>query len=47
MGMKPIDMLRARQNMIASRQMRRHVHGELGHRADQEQANKEKGYKAP
>lgn len=40
------DMMRARQNAIASRQQRRHVHGELEHKAEKEQSNKEKGYKA-
>ena len=45
-GMKPIDLMRARQNAIASRQQRRHVHGELEHRAEKEQSNKEKGYKS-
>jgi hypothetical protein len=38
-GMKPIDVMRARQTAIASRQQRRHVHGELEHRAQQERDN--------
>lgn len=41
-GMKPIDVMRARQNAIASRQMRRHVHGELAHKAEAEQSRKER-----
>lgn len=40
--MKPIDVMRARQSEIAKRQMRRHVHRELEHRADQEIHNKMK-----
>ena len=38
-GMKPIDVMRARQSEIAKRQMRRHVHSELEHRAQQERQN--------
>lgn len=39
-GMKPIDVMRAKQNAIASRQMRRHIHGELQHKAELEQRTK-------
>lgn len=38
-GMKPMDVMRARQGEIAKRQMRRHVHSELEHRAQQERQN--------
>lgn len=44
-GMSPVNMMRARQNLIASRQQRSHIHREMQHKAEQEQSNKEKGYK--
>lgn len=47
MGMSPVNIMRARQNMIASRQLRTHTHRELQHKAEQEIANKSKGYQAP
>ena len=37
-----LSMFRARQNVIASRQQRRHVHGELERRAEHELSNVEK-----
>ena len=43
-GMSSVDVMRARQNAIASRQQRRHVHGELEHRAEKERQMKPKTY---
>jgi len=42
--LKPVEVMRARQNAIASRQQRRHVHGELEHRAEKERQMKPKTY---
>lgn len=41
-GLKPIDLMRARSNELAKRQQRRHVHGELEHKAQVERSNIEK-----
>lgn len=41
--LNPVEVMRAKQNVIASRQMRRHVHNELMHKAEREQSAKQQG----